>query len=328
METYYVETDSVDPYYNLAFEEYLLTHRTDGNIVMLWQNDNAVVVGLNQNAAAEINADFVSAHDIRVVRRTTGGGAVYHDLGNLNYSFITDGGKEKLRSLSDFSAPVIAALKTLGVTAEVSGRNDITVNGRKISGTAQRIFGGRILHHGTLLFSANVQMIEGALNADKAKFEGKRAQSVAARVGNIADNLDDGVTIYDFWKELRAQFSAQARPLVLTDEERTEINKLADTKYRTWEWNFGKSPKFALTGKKRFSAGTLEAHIDVGYGGIITGAEFIGDYMAKLPCDALCAALTGARFSKEAVAQIFNAYDIAAIFGGITAAEILSVIFG
>ena len=147
---HYLETGSTDPAYNLAFEEYVLTHRMDGDYLILWQNDNTVVVGQNQNTAAEINRAFVEAHGVHVVRRTTGGGAVYHDLGNLNYSFITDEEAGSLR-LERFTAPVVDALASLGLQAEASGRNDILVEGRKVSGTAQRVYKTRILHHGTLL---------------------------------------------------------------------------------------------------------------------------------------------------------------------------------
>ena len=163
---HYLETGSTDPAYNLAFEEYVLTHRMDGDYLILWQNDNTVVVGQNQNTAAEINRAFVEAHGVHVVRRTTGGGAVYHDLGNLNYSFITDEEAGSLR-LERFTAPVVDALASLGLQAEASGRNDILVEGRKVSGTAQRVYKTRILHHGTLLFDSDPDMVAGALNVVK-----------------------------------------------------------------------------------------------------------------------------------------------------------------
>ena len=183
MSIHYLETGSVDPCYNLALEQVVLEQRREGDWLMLWQNRNTVVVGLNQNTAEEINASFVEAHGITVVRRMTGGGAVYHDLGNLNYSFIRDVGNAEELTIGRFTEPVCRALASLGVQASVSGRNDILVDGKKISGVAQRIVGGRILHHGTLLFDSDPAMIAGALRADPAKFTSKSAKSVRSRVG-------------------------------------------------------------------------------------------------------------------------------------------------
>ena len=159
----YLETGSTDPAYNLAFEEVVLQNRREGNTLLLWQNDHAVVIGQNQNAEEEINHAFVEAHGIRVVRRMTGGGAVYHDLGNLNYSWMTDVENAGAITYQQFTRPVVEALRGLGMAAEASGRNDILVEGRKVSGTAQRLLGKRILHHGTLLFDSDPEMIAGAL---------------------------------------------------------------------------------------------------------------------------------------------------------------------
>ena len=202
MPMHYLETGSLDPCYNLALEQFVLEYRTEGDWLMLWQNANTIVIGQNQNTAEEIDPAFVAAHGITVVRRMTGGGAVYHDLGNLNYSFITDVGNAEELSIRRFTEPVCRALAAMGVEAETSGRNDIVVDGRKVSGVAQRIAGGRILHHGTLLFDSDPAMIAGSLRADPAKFRSKSAKSVRSRVGMLRDYLPAGTDLCTFWDRI------------------------------------------------------------------------------------------------------------------------------
>ncbi len=327
MAVFYFETESTDPCYNLAYEEHLLKNRREGNILMLWQNANTVVVGLNQNTAEEINSAFVKENGITVVRRTTGGGAVYHDLGNLNYSFITDLGDAASMSISQFSLPVCRALASMGVAAEVSGRNDIVVNGKKISGVAQRIYKDRILHHGTLLFNSDPMMVSGALNADKEKFESKSAKSVSARIGNIKDFLKEDLSINEFWNRLRIELSRDESILgALAPEEQRQIEAQASAKYRSWDWTYGKSPEYSFKNRVRYPGGTLEVRLNVEHG-IIKNISFFGDFMAVKDNDEAVAAVIGQKLRECDVRKALAGTDIAAAFGGITVDEIVGAIF-
>lgn len=325
--TLYLETGSTDPRYNLAFEEYVLTHKREGDYLLLWQNDNTIVIGQNQNAEAEINRAFVEAHHINVVRRMTGGGAVYHDLGNLNYSFITDAGDTEQLAMSAFTGPVVAALQGLGLEAEASGRNDILVSGKKVSGTAQRLARGRILHHGTLLFDSDPNMVCGALNVDPTKFQSKSAKSVRSRVGNIRDYLPEKMDLPAFWNYLKGALAADGfQTACLSEEELAAVRELKETRYDTWEWNFGRSPRFDLTNKARFSAGGVEVGLSAEKG-CITSIAFYGDFLAILPLRPLTDALAGCPFREEDVGTVLDRFPLKEMFGGIRKEELLSLLF-
>ena len=325
-EIHYLETGSQDPFYNLAFEETVLRSRRSGEYLLLWQNDNTIVIGQNQNAEGEINRAFVEAHQIHVVRRTTGGGAVYHDLGNLNYSFITDVGDDGI-SIRRFTEPVVAALRSLGLNAEASGRNDILVEGRKVSGTAQRRHGGRILHHGTLLFDANPGMVAGALNVDPEKFRSKSTKSVRSRIGNIRDFLPNDMELPAFWAYLKDALSGGGlTPGALSAGELAEVDRLKREKYDTWEWNYGRSPKFDVRCKRYWDGGCLEANVSIA-NGVITDVRFFGDFLSVCGLEELVERLKGVTFRPEDVRAVLNDSPVGELFGGITADEVTATIF-
>mgnify|MGYP002519956568 CR=1 FL=1 len=235
---------SSDPTLNLAIEECFLREYEE-DVFMLWQNDNTIVVGKNQNTLSEIDLDYVKTNGIRVVRRITGGGAVYHDMGNLNFTYITSCEGEWESDFSRFATPVISALSKLGIKAEVSGRNDIVVDGRKFSGNAQTVVNGRILHHGTILFNTDISILSKALTPDPEKIQSKGIKSVSSRVVNLSELLPEGMDASRLTSllsdEVCEMYGASEYELSETELKRAE--KLADEKYRTWDWNFGYSPK-------------------------------------------------------------------------------------
>lgn len=323
----YLETGSRNPFYNLAFEEYVLAHRTEGDYLLLWQNNNTIVIGQNQNAEQEINRAFVEAHGIHVARRTTGGGAVYHDMGNLNYSFITDAGDAEKLTMKRFTLPIVRALQNLGLQAEASGRNDILVEGRKVSGTAQRLLNGRILHHGTLLFDANPDMVAGALNADPEKFQSKGAKSVRARIGNIRTFLKADMDLPSFWQYLKDFLSGgDLEEGALSAEELEAVETLKREKYDTWAWNFGRSPKYSMSSRRRWPGGSLEVRAQVDEG-IIQDIVFFGDFLAISPLDPLTKALRGCPFRAEDFGAVLDRFPLSEYFGAIQKGEILETVF-
>ena len=325
--TVYLETHSQDPAYNLAFEETVLKVRKDRPYLLLWQNDNTIVVGQNQNTAAEIDPDFVEAHHIHVVRRITGGGAVYHDLGDLNYSFLTDVDNAADMTYQQFTRPVVEALQGLGLQAEASGRNDILVEGRKVSGTAQRLLGKRMLFHGTLLFDSDLSTIAGALRADPSKFQSKSAQSVRSRVGNIRSFLKEDMNLPAFWQYLKSSFGGEGLESgSLTQEELAAVQALKENKYDTWEWTYGRSPHFTFINKRKWPGGMLEAGLQVTEGHI-EDLRFYGDFLSLTSLDGTVEALRGVPYRRREVEKILKTLPLDRCFGSLTPQEILDTIF-
>ncbi len=316
--TRYFQTNCLDPAYNLAFEEYILTNYRQGNILILWQNKNAVIIGRNQNTLEEIDPNFVAANSIQIIRRNTGGGAVYHDLGNLNYSFICDAGDAGKDAMKPFLNVVVQALCDLGLDAKCSGRNDILVSEKKVSGTAQQLSNGRLLHHGTLLFDSDPEMIAGALKPDPCKFQSKSIKSVKSRVGNIRTALSSDMDISAFWDYLKIHLTNDCFQICsLSDDELHQIQLLKQKKYDTWEWNYGKSPQFTLHSKKRFPGGLLDIHLCV-HSGKISEIKIYGDFLSLCPVSDIEAALTGCLFRHDAMQHALSGLDLQSYLGTIT----------
>lgn len=296
---------SHDPQFNLAMEEYIFNTLKE-DVFMLWRNDQAIIVGKNQNTIEEINVDYVEENNISVVRRMSGGGAVFHDLGNLNFTFISNDDGNSFSNFKRFTQPIVDLLQQMDVNAECSGRNDLIIDGKKFSGNAQFKRKDRVLHHGTLLFSSDIADLSAALKPKKSKFEGKSVKSVKSRVTNISAHLKEEMTIEDFMDALEQfvdQQSAHFEKYELTPEDIAAIEKMVDEKYGTWNWNFGKSPAYSFSREKRFEAGTVQVNLDV-KNGIIHDIKFYGDFFGVRDVKELEIQLIQAKHKREAMEKI------------------------
>jgi lipoate-protein ligase A len=307
-----------DPAYNLALEE-IMVAQADAPFAMLWRNRPAVIIGRNQNACREFDSAYARKHGIVAVRRMTGGGAVYHDLGNLNYSifaFETDANRRYV-DFAPFAAPVLSALRALGVDAEFSGRNDILVGGRKVSGSAKSVHKGRILFHGTLLFDVDFDVMAAVLTPPRAKIEAKGVASVRARVANLGEfltALDRETFRLALERELLRQFELE-EPHPIPYNWIREAERVADERYRSWDWTFGESPDFSFERMHRFPSGTVTVCLDV-HSGVIRHAAFNGDFFGSAPVEELAERLKGCPHRVDAIRDALSGADIGRYIAG------------
>ena len=276
-----------NPYFNIAAEEYILKSFEE-DVFMLWQNEPSIIVGKHQNTLAEINYQFVKENKIPVVRRISGGGTVFHDSGNLNFTFIRNGEKGKLVDFSRFTGPVVEMLNKMGVPAKFEGKNDLRVNGLKISGNAEHVFKNRVLHHGTLLFSSDLNYLNKAIKAQEGMFEDKAVKSNRSEVANISDFLSHQITIEEFKDRIIDFVNGKYRDTKfysLTENDILAINKLVAEKYSTWKWNFGYSPEYTL--HNRITSGNVSVEFLIKVkNGTIRQVEISGggaDFFTELP---------------------------------------------
>ena len=288
----YIKNTSTNPYYNMAFDEYCLESLSiDEPVFFLWQNRPAVIVGFNQEVNTEVNLDYLKENGIDLVRRVTGGGAVYHDLGNLNYTIV--GRSEDLeRDYPEYASIMAKALQSLGVPATLSGRNDILVEGRKVSGFAKRVCKNRLMVHGTLMYNVDVDVLTKVLNPSNTKLQSKGIASVRSRVANLCEYLPNIPDIQTFSKQLEEILSHhyQDTEYQLSEEDLANIQLLTDQKFATWEWNYGRSPKATLTHSARLACGTVEIHLTLAENRI-SSCRFGGDFLGNLPATDLESAL-------------------------------------
>ena len=318
-----------EPYFNLASEEFLLNVRHfDQPVVRIWQNSPAVIVGKFQNTLSEINQKFVKDNDIPVIRRITGGGAVYHDLGNVNYTIVQPTGG-KVIDFARFAGPLIRFLAGYGLTANHQGRNDIEINERKISGGAQTISNGRVLHHGTLLFSARLDILAQALNPKPHKLAVRGVPSIRARVANIADFLSRPPSVADFMSDLAGYFLKQpaSAAYAFSPDEQAAIKKLREEKYCRWEWNYGKSPDFNKEHSVRYPWGELSLFLLI-ENGILNNIRVYGDFFSCRDVNGLFSQLRGTPYNEAALRTKSEELALTSALPEMTGEELLRQLLG
>jgi len=319
-----------DPRINLAIEEYALKSLDINETYLLFYiNKPSIIIGKNQNTIEEINTDYVESQGIHVVRRLSGGGAVYHDLGNLNFSFITKDDGDSFHNFRKFTEPVIAALQKLGVNAELSGRNDILAEGRKISGNAQFSTRGRMFSHGTLLFNSEMDHVVSALKVRKDKIESKGIKSIRSRVANISEFLTEEIDIETFRSLLLKNIfngSDEIPEYVLTEEDWEKINELSKERYQNWDWNYGRSPKFNLQRSHRFPVGQVDVRLEVNKG-IIENCKIYGDFFGVGDVSDIEKLLKDTRYEKSDIEGALADIDIKHYFGNITKEEFVDLVY-
>lgn len=327
----YIDNNNItDPRINLAIEEYILKHLDiEETYLLFYINEPSIIIGKNQNTIEEINTKYVEEQGLHVVRRLSGGGAVYHDLGNLNFSFITKDDGESFHNFKKFTEPVIQALEKLGVDAELSGRNDIIAQGRKISGNAQFSTKGRMFSHGTLLLDSEIENVVSALKVKKDKIESKGIKSIRSRVANISEFLEQKLTTEEF-KQLILNYIFDGEENIqryeLTEEDWKKINEISKGRYQNWDWNYGKSPKFNLQHSNRFPVGQIDVRLEVKKGQV-EQCKIFGDFFGVGNVEEIEEKLTGIRYERQEVAKALDDVDIKHYFGNVTKEEFIDLVY-
>ncbi len=319
---------NTDPYWNLAAEEYLLKNFAE-DFFVLWRNEPAIIIGRHQNANAEINIEHVKQKGIKVVRRITGGGAVFHDLGNINFTFIQGGENPKAIDFDRYTQPIVNVLQKLGINASMEGRNDICIDGSKISGNAEHIEKNRLLHHGTLLFSSDMVDLGSALKVHPAKYQDKAIQSVRKRVANISDHLEHKLTVEQFIDTVLDEISLefpQSQSFEFGQKDIEQIAALVKDKYHTWEWTFGKSPNYNFEQSAKTPGGVVEFKMQVSQG-IIENLKIYGDFFSALNVEDVENLLKGVPHDEKAIREKLETIKVNDYFNNITPEDLVPIMF-
>ena len=297
--------NNTDPYFNIAAEEHFLKNYSE-DILMIWQSSPSVVVGKHQNTIAEVNMSFIHKNNIPVIRRISGGGTVYHDEGNINYSIITSSDNtEKLVDFRKATVPIIGFLDSLGLVAVFEGKNNLTINNKKISGNSAHVFKNRVMHHGTLLFNTNLDNLVTSISQGDFSITDKSVKSIRANVVNIADHLPQPILTEEFMEKMIVYFSNYFNidsTFRLSDNDTTSIDKLVKDKYKSWDWNYGYSPSYNY--KHELNGIKLNLRINRG---IIENIDIDGAISFK---EEICNELLNVKYEKEAVEEVFTSYQI------------------
>ena len=323
----FLRNPSTDPHYNMSFDEYCLEQFTSDDILFyLWRNRPSVIIGLNQNAYSEVNIPYIEENGIKLARRVTGGGAVYHDLQNLNYTIV--GRSRNIdRDYPGYLHLMLDALRELDVPAEMTGRNDIVVDGRKVSGYAKRVYKDRLMIHGTLMYDVDITRLTEALSVPGSKLDAAGIASVRSRVANLKDFLPQFPDIEGFQETLERILSRDYsdRQVLMTAGQEAAIREICRTKFSTWEWNYGRSPKAQFSKASRLPCGTVEARCSI-VRGTISGLSFGGDFIGSLPAEGIAAALEGCRFEQAAVLEALRSLDVGRHFDGTTPEQLAALL--
>ncbi len=314
----YLINNSTDPYFNLAFDEYCLENiPSEEPYFFLWRNRPAVIIGLNQNAYSEVNLDYLNSHGITLARRVTGGGAVYHDLQNMNYTII---------GRNPSPQPMVDALRTLGVPAELTGRNDIFVEGRKVSGYARRVSHDQEIIHGTLMYDVDLDTLTHVLDTQGSKMQAKGISSVKSRVANLKEYLPQFKSLDELQAALQEILSAGDGQMPLSAEQVAEVRRQADEKFSTWDFIYGHSHEADFRCKAKLSCGTVEADIRVDRG-LIARLDFSGDFLFDTPAQELAAKMTGLRYAPAEVKAFLATQPVSTYFRGATPDDLAALLF-
>ena len=322
----FLKNDSNDPHYNMAFDEYCLEQlRSDAPLFYLWRNRPSVIIGLNQNAYGEVNLKYLDEKGITLARRVTGGGAVYHDLQNLNYT-IVGRSADLEKDYPGYLTYFIDALKTLGVPAELSGRNDIMVEGRKVSGYAKRVYKDRLMVHGTLMYDVDLQTLQQVLSVPGSKMASSGIASVRSKVVNLKDYLPEFSSLDALQAALQKILAGNDSEVVLGPEDFSAIEKMASEKFGTWEWNYGRSNDADFRFVRKFACGTVEAYVNLSHGEIVN-ISFSGDFIGNLPASLVASGLFGCRFTPSEVLEALRSLPVRDCFDSLSPEELSMMFF-